>query len=323
MIAEKRADSMQALVLDFLRVTEKAAIEALPWVGSGDKMAADASATNEMRKQLNRIEMQGTIVIGEGEIDEAPMLFIGETLGQASSPEIDIAVDPIEGTTPAVNGQNNSLTVIAAAPKGTLLHAPDMYMKKIAVGPKAKGKINLDAPITETLEAVAEANGKQVRELTVMIQDRPRHREVIEEIRSTGARVNLFQDGDVISSVATCIEQANVDLFYGIGGAPEGVLAAVAVRSLGGEVQAKLMPRNEKEKERCSKMGVDTDRVLQHDDLVSTDECLFIATGITDNLLVGGIETMNGKYAVNSMVVTGTDCEVRYMRSIHSMAPDV
>lgn len=314
---------MQALVLDFLRVTEKAAIEALPWVGSGDKIAADAAATNEMRKQLNRLEMKGTIVIGEGEIDEAPMLYIGETLGKASSPEIDIAVDPIEGTTPAVNGQNNSLAVIAAAPKGTLLHAPDMYMKKIAVGPEAKGKIDLDAPLEETLEAVAKARGKRVNELTVMIQDRPRHREAIEQIRSTGARVNLFQDGDVISAVATCISYLNVDMFYGIGGAPEGVLAATAIRSLGGEMQAKLMPRNEDEKKRCSTMGVDTDRVLQHDELVSTDECLFIATGITDNLLVNGIEKMNGKYAVNSMVVTGVDCEVRYMRSIHALDPVV
>ncbi|MFD1848826.1 class II fructose-bisphosphatase [Oceanobacillus bengalensis] len=315
---------MQSLLLDFLKVTESAAVAAMPWVGSGDKIAADGAATNAMRENLNKMKMDSTIVIGEGEIDEAPMLYIGEKLGAGGSHEVDIAVDPIEGTTPTVNGQGNAITVIAAAPKGTLLHAPDMYMKKMAVGPKAKGKINLDAPIEENLKAVAEANGKAISALTVLIQDRPRHKEYIERIRQMGAKVRLFNDGDVIYATATCIEKLGIDMFFGIGGAPEGVLGAVAVRTLGGEMQAKLLPRNDEEIRRCNEMGISNlESVLSHDQLVSSDDCVFVATGITDNLLIDGIETEYTNYITHSFLANGKDKQLRYVKSTYPIAQTV
>ncbi|WP_449354213.1 class II fructose-bisphosphatase [Virgibacillus natechei] len=307
---------MQSLLLDFLKVTESAAIAALPWVGSGDKIAADDAATSAMRDQLNEMNMHGTIVIGEGEIDEAPMLYIGEKLGTGGETEVDIAVDPIEGTTPTVNGQDNAITVIAAAPKGTLLHAPDMYMEKIAVGPKAKGEIDIEATLLENMKAVAKATGKEITELNVLIQDRPRHQEYIDTIRKSGAKAHLFHDGDVIYATATCIENANIDMFLGVGGAPEGVLGAVAVKSLGGEMQAKLLPRNEGEVTRCKEMGLaDPKGVLTHNQLVDSDDCIFAATGITDNLLLNGIKMNNGDCTTHSILINGKDKQLRYIES--------
>ncbi|WP_405100092.1 class II fructose-bisphosphatase [Oceanobacillus sp. FSL H7-0719] len=315
---------MQSLLLNFLKVTESAAIAAIPWVGSGDENAADGAATNEMRKTLNKMKMNGTVVIGEGEIDEAPMLYIGERLGIGGNHEVDIAVDPIEGTTPTVNGQGNAITVIAAAKKGTLLHAPDMYMKKIAVGPKAKGKVHLDAPIEENIRVVAEATGKKVQDIHILIQDRPRHKEYINRIRQTGAKVHLFNEGDVIYSAATCIEGLGIDMFFGIGGAPEGVLGAVAVRCLGGEMQAKLLPRNDEERNRCREMGItDVDSVLTHEQLVATDDCAFVATGITDNLLVKGIETEDANYVTHSILINGLEKQLRYVKSTYPILANV
>lgn len=315
---------MQSLLFNFLKVTESAAIAAMPWVGSGDENAADGAATNEMRKNLNKMKMNGTVVIGEGEIDEAPMLYIGERLGVGGNHEVDIAVDPIEGTTPTVNGQGNAITVIAAAKKGTLLHAPDMYMKKIAVGPKAKGKVHLDAPIEENIRVVAEATGKKVQDIHLLIQDRPRHKEYIDRIRQTGAKVHLFNEGDVIYSVATCIEGLGIDMFFGIGGAPEGVLGAVAVRCLGGEMQAKLLPRNDEERNRCREMGItDVDAVLTHEQLAATDDCAFVATGITDNLLVKGIETEDANYVTHSILINGLEKQLRYVKSTYPIPANV
>lgn len=309
---------MQSLLLDFLKVTESAAIAAMPWVGSGDKIAADDAATNAMRESLNRMKMEGTIVIGEGEIDEAPMLYIGEKLGAGGSHKVSIAVDPIEGTTPTVNGQGNAITVIVAAPEGTLLHAPDMYMKKLAVGPKAKGKIDIDAPIEENIKAVAMAKNKDIKELNVLIQDRPRHKEYINRVRAMGAKVHLFNDGDVIYATATCIEKLGIDMFVGIGGAPEGVIGAVAIRCLGGEMQGKLMPRNDVEIRRCKEMGIkNTDSILTHDQLVSTDDCVFVATGITDNLIINGIETEYANYITHSILINGKEKQVRYVKSTY------
>lgn len=309
---------MQSLILEFLKVTESAAIAAMPWVGSGDKYAADDAATNAMRKHLGQMKMDGTVVIGEGEIDEAPMLYIGEKLGLGGSHEIDIAVDPIDGTTPTVNGQSNAITVLAAARKGTLLHAPDMYMNKIVVGPKAKGKVHLDASIKENIEAVASATGKRVQDIQVLIQNRPRHEEYMEEIRATGAKVKLFDDGDVIFAAATCMEEFGADIFMGIGGAPEGVLAAVAVKSLGGEMQAKLLPRNDEERNRCEAMGIaDVDRVLTEDQLVATDDCVLIATAITDNLMMQGIEEGPSGYITHSILVDGREQQLRHITSSH------
>ncbi|WP_404455015.1 class II fructose-bisphosphatase [Oceanobacillus kapialis] len=315
---------MRSLLLDFLKVTESAAVAAMPWVGSGDKIAADAAATNAMRENLNKMKMHSTVVIGEGEIDEAPMLYIGEKLGKGGSHEIDIAVDPIEGTTPTVNGQGNAITVIAAAPKGTLLHAPDMYMKKLAVGPKAKGEIDLDAPIEDNIKAVAKATGKDIREINVLIQDRPRHQAYIDRIRKLGAKVRLFRDGDVIYATATCMESLDVDMFFGIGGAPEGVLGAVAVRSQGGDMQAKLLPRNDDEVKRCREMGLtDLESVLNLDQLVSTDDCVFVATGITDNLIIQGVQPEYGNYMTHSLLVNGMEKQVRYVKSAYPMMQPV
>ncbi|GAA0417152.1 MAG: class II fructose-bisphosphatase [Bacillota bacterium] len=309
---------MQALLLDFLKVTEAAAIASKPWVGSGDKIAADEAATSAMREELNRLKMSGTVVIGEGEIDEAPMLYIGEKVGIGTGPAVDIAVDPIEGTTPIVNGQRNAITVIAAAERGSLLHAPDMYMKKLAVGSKAKGKIDIEAPLEDNLHTLAKALDKPMDQLNILIQDRPRHREYINRIRNCGANVLLFNDGDVIYATATCMEELDIDMFLGIGGAPEGVLGAVAARCLGGEMQAKLMPRNSEEIQRCLQMGiVNPEQALTHQQLVNTDNCIFAATGITANLFLNGIKTVNGNYITHSILVNGKDKQLRYVESTY------
>lgn len=315
---------MQSLLLDFLKVTESAAVATMPWIGRGDENKADDAATQAMRKNLNKMKMNSTIVIGEGEIDEAPMLYIDEELGVGGKHKFDIAVDPIEGTTPTVNGQGNAITVIAAAEKGTLLHAPDMYMQKLAVGPKAKGVIDLEAPIEENIRIVAKALGKEVTALNCLIQDRPRHQEYIDRIRATGAKVRLFSDGDVIYTIATCIEDLDVDMFLGIGGAPEGVLGAVATRCMGGDMQAKLLPRNEEERNRCKEMGIHhLDSVLMLDDLVKTDDCLFAATGITDNIIIEGIETDKDNYITSSILVNGREKQVRYMKSVYPIKQNV
>ncbi|ASK63923.1 fructose-bisphosphatase class II [Virgibacillus phasianinus] len=309
---------MKSIELDFLKVAESAAIAAIPWIGSGNKIEADGAATQAMREKLNEIGMDGRIVIGEGEIDEAPMLFIGEKLGKGGLPKIDIAVDPIEGTTPTVNGQKNAMTVIAAAPRGTLLHAPDMYMMKLAVGPSAKGNIDIDAPLSENLTKVAEAKGKKVNDLNVFVQDRQRHQKYIETIRGMGAKVHLFQDGDVIYATATCLEHLDVDMFLGIGGAPEGVLGAVAMKGLGGEMQAKLLPRDDAEYERCKNMGLnDPEAVLPHSKLVSTNECIFVATGITENLFLKGIQSCPNYHLTQSILINGKERQYRIVESEH------
>lgn len=311
---------MYSLLLDFLNVTESTAVAAAPWISSGDEIAADRAATNSMRTLFNDMYMNGTVVIGEGEIDEAPMLYIGEKLGAGNGPHIDIAVDPIEGTTPTVKGQRDAISVIAAAPKGTLLHAPDMYMEKLAVGPSAKGKVNIDAPFIDNMQAVAKANGKKISELKIYVQDRPRHQEYIQTIREAGAKVNLFNDGDVLYATATCIKSANIDIFIGIGGAPEGVLSAVAIKGMGGEMQARLMPRNDQETDRCLQMGLrDPKCTLYHHQLVSSDDCAFIATGITDNLLLDGIKSENKHHITQSILISGNEKKTRFVESKHEV----
>lgn len=315
---------MQSLSLEFLKVTESAAISAFPWIGRGDKIAADDAATTAMRNTLNQMPMEGTIVIGEGEIDEAPMLFIGEKLGNDEINAVDIAVDPIEGTTPTANGQENAITVIAAAPKGTLLHAPDMYMEKMAVGPKAKGEIDIEAPLVDNLKKVAEANGKDMTELNVAIQDRPRHAEYIDIVRKSGAKVQLFKDGDVLYAAATCIEHIDIDMFLGIGGAPEGVLSAVAIRALGGDLQARLKPQNDIEKNRCRDMGLEEpEGILKLNQLVRSDDGIFVATGLTDSFLLNGIKCNNGDYKTHSILIDGKEKQLRYIESQYNAAPIV
>ncbi|KAB8132321.1 class II fructose-bisphosphatase [Gracilibacillus oryzae] len=310
---------MKDLTFDFLKVTEQAALASFPWIGSGDKIKADGAATNAMRDCLNGIEFDGRIVIGEGELDHAPMLFIGENVGTGSGQKVDIAVDPIEGTNSIVNGQDNAFAVIAAAPQGTLLHAPDMYMEKLVAGPQAAGKIDLDASLTENVYSVAKANNKNVKDMKILIQNRKRHEKAIAEIRNLGAKVHLFNDGDITYAIATCMKNQDFDLFYGIGGAPEGVVAAVAVKCLGGEMQARLLPQNDQEGKRCLEMGIkDPEKTLRHEDLVNSDQCVFSATGITGNILLDEIKLDEEMQSVtHSLLLTGENRQVRFITSKH------
>jgi fructose-1,6-bisphosphatase II len=299
--------SIQNLVMNFIHVAQQAAIASYPWVGKGNKNEADEAGTAAMRKAMNEIDMNGVIVIGEGEMDEAPMLYIGEKLGTGSDPDVDIAVDPVEGTSLMAKGQDNSIAVIAVSRQGSLLHAPDMYMKKIATGPKARGVIDIDAPLTENMMKVAKAIGKDIRELTVMIQDRPRHVPLIQEVFDAGARVRLFSDGDVTGAVATALDDMEVDLLIGTGGAPEGVITAVALNCMGGDFQAKLLPCSKEEYERCLGMGLsDPEKVLTMEDIVKSDDCFFVATGITDGMLLRGVRKKeNGGHSTHSFIATG------------------
>ncbi|MQR87028.1 class II fructose-bisphosphatase [Bacillus megaterium] len=299
-------DYIQTLAMDFLTVAQQAAIASYPWVGKGNKNEADGAGTQAMRNQMNAIDMKGLVVIGEGEMDEAPMLYIGEELGTGKGPHVDIAVDPVEGTSLMAKGQDNSLAVIAVAERGSLLHAPDMYMKKMAVGPKAKGCIDINASLTENMKSVAKALRKDVNELTIMIQDRPRHTELIEQVFELGARVKLFSDVDITGSVATAIDEIDVDMLVGTGGAPEGVIAATALKCLGGDFQAKLMPQNKEEFDRCKEMGLtDPQKVLTIDDIVKSTNCFFVATGITDGTLLRGVKRKDGCMSTHSFVAIG------------------
>ncbi|MFP7297040.1 class II fructose-bisphosphatase [Neobacillus niacini] len=304
--------------MDFLAVSQHAAIASYPWIGKGNKMEADGAGTTAMRDRMMRIDMHGRIVIGEGEMDEAPMLYINEELGTGNGPEVDIAVDPVEGTTLMAKGQENSLAVIAVASRGSLLHAPDMYMKKIAVGPKAKGAININLPLSENLAAVAKALGKDIRDINVMIQDRPRHHDLMNEAITAGARVKLFSDVDITGAIATAINEIDVDLLVGTGGAPEGVIAATALKCLGGDFQAQLLPQDEAERNRCIKMGiVHPEKTLTIDDLVKSDDCFFVATGITDGPLLNGVKkTGNGTMKTHSLVIVGG--EIRSSQSVEA-----
>lgn len=309
---------MHDLLSDFLNVTEKAAIKTLPWVGKGNKNAADQAATTSMRENLNQMEMNGVIVIGEGEIDEAPMLFIDEKVGNGHGLELDIAVDPIDGTTATAAGEKHSIAVIAAAPKGSLLHAPDMYMEKIAVGPEAVGKIKIEAPLIDNLNAVAKAKNKQLHEMHVLVQDRPRHHQAIQQMRDAGVKVNLFKDGDILQSLLPCIRSDEIDMLYNIGGAPEGVLAAVAIKCLGGEMQARLSFRKNEEYERCLKMGMsDPKTPLRHHQLVGSEQGLFIATAITDTVLLKGIQQESTKIKTQSLVINHTNNHYQIVENIH------
>ncbi|WP_312473267.1 class II fructose-bisphosphatase [Neobacillus sp.] len=298
---------MDTLVMDFLAVSQQAAVASYPWIGRGNKMEADEAGTGAMRKRMNLIDMCGVVVIGEGEMDEAPMLYINEKLGTGKGPLVDIAVDPVEGTTLMAKGQENSLSVLAVATSGSLLHAPDMYMKKIAVGPKAKGCINIDLPLTENIKSVANALEKDIKELTIMIQDRPRHEELINEVIKSGAKVRLFSDVDITGAIATAIDDLNVDMLVGTGGAPEGVIAATALKCLGGDFQARLLPQNEEEMKRCISMGIThPEKALKIDEIVKTDDCFFVATGITDGMLLRGVQkNATGAMLTHSLVIVG------------------
>lgn len=306
------------LALEFARVTEAAALAAARWMGLGDKNAADQAAVQAMRAVFDTVHIDGTVVIGEGEMDEAPMLYIGEKVGTGDAPEVDVAVDPLEGTNLVAKGMPGAMAVVAVAERGCLLHAPDMYMDKIAVGPKAKGRISLDAPIEDNLKEVAAALNKSVPDLTVVILDRPRHAEIIEKVRRAGARIQLITDGDVSPAVATAFEDSGVDMMLGIGGAPEGVLAAAALKALGGELQGRLVPANAEEEERAKKMGLEDPRkLLTLDDLVKTNDVIFAATGITTGSLLQGVRfTANGA-VTHTVVLRGLTGTMRFIQARH------
>lgn len=309
------------LAMELVRVTEVAALASARWMGRGQKNEADEAATNAMRQMFDSVSIKGTVVIGEGEMDEAPMLYIGEKVGNAESPEVDVAVDPLEGTNILAKGLPNAMSVIAIADKGNLLHAPDMYMDKLAVGPRAAGKVHLDAPIEETLRIVAEANNKRVQECVVIILERPRHKKLIEAVRKAGARVRLIGDGDVSSAISTAFDDTGIDICAGIGGAPEGVIAAAALKCLGGEMQARLVPEDDEEYQRCIKMGVsDPGKILTMDDLVKGDDAIFSATGVTDGELIRGVRFHGGDRAeTHSVVMRAKTCTVRFVRAIHKL----
>lgn len=308
------------LSLEFVRVTEAAALASGRLMGRGDKEAADQAAVDAMRSVFDTVHIDGTVVIGEGEKDEAPMLYIGEKVGISDEPSVDVAVDPLEGTNLVARGLPNALSVMAVAPKNQLLHAPDVfYMNKIAVGRRAKGCINLDAPVAENLQAVAKALHKDVRDVTAIILDRPRHERLIAEIRQAGARVKLISDGDVSAAISTAIENTGVDILFGIGGAPEGVIAAVAMKILGGEIQGRLIPKGEDLSEICS-LGSDAPgRLLLLDDLVQGDDIFFAATGITDGDMLNGVRYRGRTAETHSLVMRGITKTIRNIHATHTL----
>lgn len=304
--------------LDFVKVTESAALSASRWMGRGERDTADGAAVERMREALNSMPIAGRIVIGEGERDEAPMLFIGEELGRGGF-EVDIAVDPVEGTNLVANGLPNSIAVMALSERGGLLHAPDTYMRKLAVGPKAAPYVHIDASVRDNLEAVANALEKPINDVCVVILDRPRHADIIREVREAGARIKLISDGDVDACIATAVQGTGVHVAMGIGGAPEGVLAAAALKCLGGMFMGQLVPRNEDEIKRAQAMGFgDIKRVMHINDLVKGEHVVFCATGITDGDLCRGVR-FYGNNARTHSVVMHSDGTLRFIESVHRL----
>lgn len=308
------------LALEFVRVTELAAIAAAKWIGRGDGKAADKAAVDAMRAQFNTIDFQGEIVIGEGAKDESHELYIGEKLGNGSGPFIDIAVDPLECTDSVANGFPNALAVIATGPAGSLYHAADSYMQKIAVGPKAKSVIDLDAPVADNIQKVAKALGKEVSELIVAALDRPRHEELIKEARAVGARVRLFSDGDVAMALGTCLSSSSVDMLMGIGGSAEAVLSAAAMRSLGGEILCRWKPKDEKHIKRLNDAGVtDFSTIFRAEDLAKGDNISFTATGVVSGPLADGVLFTADEIVTHSVVMSTHPRTIRFIKTKHFM----
>jgi len=308
------------LALELVRVTEAAALSAAHFMGRGDKEAADQASVDSMRLMLNRIAMDAVVVIGEGEKDEAPMLYCGERLGTGAPPQVDIAVDPIDGTTPLAKGRDHSIATAAIAPRGTMFDpGPFVYMDKIAVGPECKGKIDIERPVADNLSVIARALGKRPADVTVVMLDRPRHDPLVAEVRRCGARIRLITDGDVAGALMTAWPDSGIDVLLGVGGTPEGVLAACALRAMGGEIQGKLYPRNDDERRRGRAMGYDFDKVLTMNDLVSSDDVFFAATGITDGELLKGVKYSSGGARTDSLVVRGLTGTVRQILARHKL----
>jgi fructose-1,6-bisphosphatase II len=308
------------LAMELVRVTEAAAMAAARWMGRGDKEGADGAAVDAMRVVLGSVPMDGIVVIGEGEKDEAPMLYNGENVGDGTPPQTDVAVDPIDGTTLTAAGRGGALAVIAVSERGTMFDpGPCVYMEKLAVGPEAAGKVSLEQSVADNIRAVAEAKGESVRDVTAIILDRPRHGDLIEEIRSTGARIRLITDGDVAGAIATAWNEAGADILLGIGGTPEGVITAAALKCMGGELQGRLWPRDEDERQVAQARGYYLDRVLGLDDLVSGDNCFFAATGITDGELLRGVRYDSQGATTESLVMRSKSGTVRRISARHRL----
>ena len=312
------------LSLDFLRVVEQAAIACAQTMGQGDPHKADQVAVEAMRREMDSVPIDGTIVIGEGERDEAPMLFIGEKVGLANRggdgrtyPQVDIAVDPLEGTNLCATGAPNALAVLAASERGGLLHAPDLYMEKLVVGPSSKDVVDLDAPVRFNLRAISQALGRRVKDLVIVVLDRPRHEELIEEIRSTGARIRLIGDGDLSAGIAAAVIGSGVHAVMGIGGAPEGVLTAAAMRCLNGEIFARLVVRNPEHEERCRTMGItDLKKIYRSKDLASGERIIFAAAGVTEGTLMRGVRFFGDGTRTASVLMQTHPHQIRFIDSI-------
>lgn len=302
-----------ARIMEILNVAETAAIACADWVGRGDKVAADQAATTAMRDAFNDIDFSGRIVIGEGERDEAPMLYIGEEVGRGGE-EIDIAVDPLEGTNLCAANKPNALTTIAIAPKGALLFAPDTYMQKIAAGTACRDKVHIDSPTSENVMAVAQALGKPISDVNVCILERDRHKDLIQSVRDTGARVRLIDDGDVFGAIATAVPGTGIDLYMGSGGAPEGVLAAVGLKAIGGCFMGRFRFRSDDERARAEKTAeVDLDGVLTMDMLVRSDDAAFLACGVTNGEMLSGVSMADGSITTQSVIMNAQDKTVRFI----------
>lgn len=314
------------LALELVRVTETAAIAASAWVGHGDKNAADAAAVDAMRKMISTVHMDGTVVIGEGEKDEAPMLFNGEQVGEGIGPKVDVAVDPIDGTTLTAKGMNNAIAVVALAERGAMFDPSAVfYMEKIVCGPEAAGKIDIEAPVKVNLQRVAEAKGVPINDLTVMVLDRPRHDQLSRDIREAGARIKFITDGDVAGAVMAARDGTGVDLLMGIGGTPEGIISACAMKCLGGEIQGRLWARNDVEHRALAERGLSATQVLTTNDLVKGNDCFFAATGITDGELLHGVRFERQAVRSQSIVMRSRSKTIRIINSEHpySSMPEI
>jgi fructose-1,6-bisphosphatase II len=308
------------LALELVRVTETAAIAASRWVGRGAKNDADQVAVDGMRKMINTVSMSGVIVIGEGEKDQAPMLFNGEEVGDGNGPLVDVAVDPIDGTTLTAKGMNNAISVIALAERGTMFDPTTVfYMKKLVVGPEAADVVDITAPVKENLRRIAKAKRRDIESLTVVLLDRPRHDQLVKEIREAGARIKFITDGDVAGAVEAARDETGIDALMGIGGTPEGIIAACAMKCLGGVIQAILHPRDEVERESAIANGMDLEKVLTTNDLVSGENVFFAATGITDGELLKGIRFTDRYIKSNSLVMRSRSKTIRFISSEHPL----
>jgi len=308
------------LAMELVRVTEAAAMAASRWVGRGDKNGADAAAVNAMRQLINTVSMQGVVVIGEGEKDNAPMLYNGEEVGDGRGAECDVAVDPIDGTRLTAYGMNNAIAVLAVAPRGSMYDPSAVfYMEKLVTGPEAAGVVDIERPIGDNVRAIAKAKGSSTEDVTVIILDRPRHEGMIKEVRETGARVKLITDGDVAGAIMAAREGTGTDLLVGIGGTPEGIIAASAIKALGGVIQGRLWPRDDAERQKALDAGHDLGRVLTTDDLVTSDDVFFAATGITDGELVGGVRYRKGSAFTHSLVMRSRSGTIRTVASEHKL----